>query len=358
MLKRIQCECGAEITANTWSGHLKSKSCSLSQDRKKSIVEILRLKTNHKFAWLVSQGLDAVKDAHWFYSVIDGSKKLDDWTFKAPRPIGSIPPRILKRFSAERTGSLNPMVKFNTRDYDVQELRSFAKMTLKSIQDCNGSFRELLFALEQNYPNFRYQFADIKTQSKIKTRGFNRENVILSHLLEIGIEDLIKISHKMRGTSISKGQRASEKFIRSASMHAAKMISSLRTSRPQKILYNMILSVDSNASIEEIFNFNGAYKAFDIYSPAINSVIEMHGRVFHDLSKSKGKLIPLTESNVKNDALKKMLAESNGMKYMVFWDDECHTWQKRIKNIYKAEPISYVEAKNKVDEADRKDASI
>lgn len=358
MLKRIKCECGVEITPNTWAAHLRGKHCNLSKSRKQTILQILKLKTAHKVAWPVSQGLDAIKDEHWFYSVIDGSKKLEDWTFKAPRPTGSIPPSMLKRFAIERTGSANPTVRANTRNYNVEELKSFAKMTLKSLQDGSCSFRELLLALEDQYPNFRYQFADIKIQNKIKTRGFNRENVILSHLLDIEIETLIKISHKMRGASISKGQLSSEKFLQSASMHAAKLISSLRVSRPQRILYNMILSVDSKASLEKPFRFDGVHKAFDVYSPAINAVIEMHGRVFHDPSKSKGKLIALAESNVKNDALKKALAESNGMKYLVFWDDECHLWQDRIKEIYNAESISYAKAKNKVDEADRKDAGL
>lgn len=357
MRKHIDCECGKRITSNTWAAHLKSAKCLVLPERKEFLIKILSLNTKHGYAWSLKLGLDATKDYKWFYSVIDGSSNLDDWTFSRPRKIGSIPPSILKRFSKERSGSNNPVTKANAKNYNLEEMKEFAKLTFKSIQDRGGSFREIVSILESKYPMFKYQFADINVKNK-KIRGFNKENFILSVLLDIEVNDIIKISHKMRGRSISKGQNASDKFKSSASKHAANLMSSLRVSKPQRILYNMIKSIDPKATLEKPIHHNGVHKAYDIHSPAINALIEMHGRVFHDPAKASGKLIQIAEANVKNDAIKKTIAESLNIQYIVFWDDECNTWQSSIKRLYKLEPISYVEAKNKVDETDRKDACL
>lgn len=358
MLKRIACECGRSITSNTWSSHLKSKTCGLDPARKDQILYILSLKTKHRIAWLIEDAEDAKSNEQWFYSVIDGSTSLSDWAFDSPRLPGHLTPSVLRKFSIERKGSNNPMVKAHTTNYDIEEIKVFAKMMLKSIQDNDQPFRQIIAAINDQYPQCQYQLTDIRASISSKRRGHNKENAMLSYLLDIDIGTLIKMSHKMRGRSISKGQLSSDKFMKFASEHGAKLTSSLRVSRPQRILYNMILSVDSKASIEKHFVFDGCHKSYDIYSPAINAVIEMHGRVFHDLAKSKGKLLPMTQRNIKNDELKKMLAQSNGMQYLVFWDDEFHTWQDRIKEIYNKESISYADAKDKVDEANRKDACL
>ena len=357
MRKHINCECGKRITSNTWAIHLKSARCSVSPERKEFLINILSLNTKHGYAWSLKLGLDATKDYKWFYSVIDGSSNLDDWTFSRPRKIGSIPPSTLKRFSKERSGSNNPVTKVHAKNHDLEEMKEFAKLTFKSIQDRGGSFREMISILESKYPMFKYQFADTKVSPK-RARGFNKENHILAILLDMEVKEIIKISHKMRGASISKGQNASEKFKNLASQHAASLMSSLRISKPQRILYNMIKSVDPKATLEKPIRYNDVHKAYDIHSPAINALIEMHGRVFHDPSKAKGKLVEIAVANVKNDALKKTIAESIDMKYIVFWDDECQAWQDSIKMLYNLEPISYAEAKNKVDAASGKDAGL
>jgi hypothetical protein len=345
--KYISCECGKLITPNTWTVHLKGSKCKVPLERKEFLMKILSLKTKHRYAWSIKLGLNATSNSKWFYSIIEGTSNLEDWTFSSPRKVGSLPPCVLKRFSQERSGINNPMVRSNIKNYNIEDIKEFAKLTFKHIQDHDDCFRKIISILESEYPMFKYEFSDLKISNK-KTRGFNKENYILSLLLDIDVDEIIKISHKMRGKSISKGQNASEKFKRSASEHAASLTSSIRISKPQIILYNMIKSVDPEAILEKIIYNNGFYKAYDIYSPAINALIEMHGRVFHDPTKATGKLIPIAEKNFKNDELKKSIAKHNNMKYIVFWDDEFNSWQETIKILYNLESISYVEAKNKV----------
>ena len=120
----------------------------------------------------------------------------------------------------------------------------------------------------------------------------------------------------------------------------------------------MILSVDPKAVLEKPWKFGNRYKAFDIYSSRIKSVIEMHGRIFHDISKAPLSMIKMVKTNVENDALKRKLVEDLGVGYIEFWDDETDLWFNKIHDLYGEEPCSYETAKNKIDEADRHKSSL
>lgn len=73
--------------------------------------------------------------------------------------------------------------------------------------------------------------------------------------------------------------------------------------RPHMRLYDRIKAHDSSAVIEYAVNIDGTYKRYDIYSPKINALIEMHGRVFHDLT--------MTKSGLRNIVTKKSNKRSN-----------------------------------------------
>jgi hypothetical protein len=208
--------------------------------------------------------------------------------------------------------------------------------------------------IEERFPDFMYGFADLNSGSR---RGFNAENTVLSHLTSIPVKSLIKMSHKQRGKHISKGQLASEKFKSFASKHAASLVSSLRVSKPQRILFEMFKSVDPHTKMEFGIATTRGYKSFDFMVPSLNAVIEMHGRVFHDINKSPNGLKTLCKGNVQNDEFKKDVAIASGYNYFVFWDDETHTWFNTIRTITSEEPISYADAKDKVNEEDRRNAS-
>ena len=88
------------------------------------------------------------------------------------------------------------------------------------------------------------------------------------------------------------------------------------------------------------------YRSFDIYSPAANAAVEMHGRVWHDPEKTKPGIREIAQRNVVNDKLKQSIAERCGHRYVVFWDDECDQWFDAIRQMYGLEPITYEHAKN------------
>jgi len=360
MRKRIRCECGAEFAVNTWSQHVSSiKKCTLSKHRKEFILMILSLKSQNRSAWRISQGIEAIADSNWFYSVIYGDTLLSDWSFDSPRIVGAITPLSRKKMSRLRTGSSNPAIRNIIPNYSITELSDLTKQSFHIIEKCNKqNLRDIMKIIESNYPRFKLMFSDRKYITRDKKRGYNKDNFILADLLNIDIDELLVLSKKFRGRAISKGQKASSKFLLFASRQGASLSSKWRISKPQKILFEMIKSVDSLACIEKSVNYKGKYKVFDIFSPKINAVIEMHGRVFHDPYRTKDSLTKIAIKNNQNDLLKESIANSLGMKYLVFWDDEIENWFLEITKIYGVEPIPYENAKNKVDGISREDAGL
>jgi hypothetical protein len=96
----------------------------------------------------------------------------------------------------------------------------------------------------------------------------------------------------------------------------------------------MIQEFDPDASIEK--RFTGPTKSFsyDVFSPRINALIEMHGRVWHDLNATPPKLAKMVEKNVENDRLKEALAKAMKLRYEVFWDDQQDSWSEKLEELY------------------------
>ena len=112
------------------------------------------------------------------------------------------------------------------------------------------------------------------------------------------------------------------------------MTSQWRVTKPHRRLYEMVLQYDPTAILEYRIQINNRWKSFDVYSPKLNILIEMHGRIWHDLSSSTPGVKDICYKNIENDKIKKDFANSNGFGYEVFWDDEEANWPERLKNIY------------------------
>lgn len=332
MKKRLICPCGANVTANTYKQHL-SLSCNGDIEWKGNALNIASLKTKHARAWKISDGVDAIQSSSWWLDVIFGISKLDDWTFIAPRKIGENTSAAYLKSSMDRKGTNNPAVKSRNKNYDIKELKLFAKILWnKFLEDEMIVFGSIYDDLSNKYPDFSYQFANLIPDATI--RGYNKQKTIIAHLVGVTLKRATKEANKRRGAFISVGQRNSEKFIKMASEHGAKMVSSIRVSKPQIRLFNIIKKYDADAVMEYIVEYNNKYRSYDIYSPKLNSLIEMHGRVWHELGSKNVKMNSLVSKNIKNDELKKIIAKEKQLDLIVFWDDEDSTWEERVKSLY------------------------
>jgi len=138
----------------------------------------------------------------------------------------------------------------------------------------------------------------------------------------------------IRGRKISRGQKNSEKFIQHASRIGSELLSSRRVTKPHLKLFNLVKQYDENASIEYKLKIGNRHRSYDIYSPRINALIEMHGRTWHDMKKSSKKLDKIRKYNIKNDEMKQKFAITSGYAYYIFWDDEDGVWADTIRSIY------------------------
>lgn len=62
----------------------------------------------------------------------------------------------------------------------------------------------------------------------------------------------------------------------------------------------------------------------------------MHGRVWHDVNKTRPKLLELVKKNTINDSYKEVLAKENGYRHLIFWDDEQETWLETVRKLYES----------------------
>jgi G:T-mismatch repair DNA endonuclease (very short patch repair protein) len=192
-------------------------------------------------------------------------------------------------------------------------------------------FRDIYKNLNRTFPDFMYQFCEINAKTPEK-RGHNQQNAVIAYLLDLPIEDIIAMNIKRRGLFISKGQKASPKCIENASKMGSQMLSKWRVTKPQKALFEMVKKYDKKAVMEYRVKCFDRYRSFDIYSPRINTLIEMHGRVWHDHTKEK--LRELVTKNIKNDEFKKKIAEEIGKALVVFWDDQQEAWEETLRRVY------------------------
>lgn len=333
--QRIICPCGANVTGNTYKRHISSKYCTVSD--KETVLTVLKLKTKHTRAWLKAEGADAVNSINWYMSVIEGHSSLDEWSFVSPRPSGQVTPAQCKRMSTDRIGSRNPSVKSKKFDFSKQDVLDFIAILMEEfIANSSLCFGDLKKITDNKFPNFMYLFVDEKLT-------FRKLLLRYSSITEYELNQLIPTR---RGLRISIGQLASPTCRQKAAQTASKLFSKWRISFPHRVLYAMVKSIDPAAKME----FPIESKAYDIYSPLINVVIEMHGDFWHSISPKTGSMLPLIEKNIKNDEYKKSLAIINNFGYFVFWQSGWPDWPQKLRSLYGTDSINIQEAENQVNQ--------
>lgn len=343
--KRFYCKCGSSVTPNTLKVHLRF-ACSLELEEKNRLIGILDIKTKHQGAWLVSLGKEARLDYLWHESVWNGNSKVNDWRFDSPRVLGANPPSVTLRLSKGRLGACNPSITSKTFNYSktdlIKTIRKEISIFIKS--DSILSIKDTILKIEYAHPFFAYMLAE-------DLPGVNIRKKIFMLALNIGSEKIVEIFSKKRGIAISKGLRASPHAMEMASLMASKL-GGRRITIPHKILYVMVKSLDCEASFEFGIKDGKRSKSYDVYSPKKNILIEMHGRVWHDINhaaNSSKNMLEKVNRNIKNDIVKKKLAKNRGFRFKVFWDDKLHLWGKALEKIYGKCPIAVKDAKDKID---------
>lgn len=331
MKYRFFCQCGADMVSNVWLSHLKSKNkCTAKQDFKDRALHIIQIKKEKRFAWKKSLAEEATADRKWFLSVIFGETTLDDWSFDPLRVLNQIRPSTIKRYSIERRGSNNPAMRVLNFSYDVEEMKKYARVLYEDDMQIGDIHKKL----KEKYHHYRVIFANLEVPEP-EIRGHNKNNYILSQILNVSLDEIIHQNCLRRGKKISIGQKSSEKFRLIASKHAANMVSSpRRVTKPQINLYERVIKVLPDATLERCAFHNCKFMSFDIFSESSGIAIEMHGRVFHDPNKSKPQLKEILERNLASEENKKDYCKKNNIMYFVFWDDEMEQWDAQIMEMY------------------------
>jgi hypothetical protein len=316
--------------------HVQGKNCASDQEWKNKCIEIMKIKSTRKVAWLKSLGTEAIADSEWYISVLSGDTDLDSWSFSNPRLIGVQTSGGRGRLSKKRTGTNNPCTrkKILRCSFSKEEVREFAVNLLESLLDTplKSLSIPLWKGIDEQFPDFACLFADIKVERD--GRGFNKKNFVIADILGITVEKWQEIMIKRRGEIISNSQMKNLSFRSWSSGHAASLTSSWKISKTQLRLYSMVLAFDPEASMEKKININGTWRSYDIWSPLLGAVIEMHGRVWHDPKNTKQGIAHICSSNFVNDEIKKNAALASGFQYLVFWDDQEPDWKEQLREAY------------------------
>lgn len=353
-LNFIKCECENQISIRSLARHLKSRRFEHSKRYKDHCLNLIDLFRINKYAWLISEGLEAKLDESWCFKILDGIHKLEDFSFASPRPKGRMTPTGSKKLSTDRVGKGNPSL-INKPVYDVATIKKIAIQTFKDLSADPAKFKKLDDFLDKQFPDYRYSFVEMRFKHG-EQRGHNRRNLILSFLIDKSVEWIIKNKAIDRGKFISMGQLKSPNLIKMA--NAGRKALKSHVSLAHNVLFNMILSVDSKSVKEKQIDCGSTWKSYDIFSPKLNLLIEMHGHVWHDLNKCTSKLIPLVEKNIENDKIKISLAEKNGYNLEIFWDDQTDKWGEQIEKIYEKKSKSYEQALREETDKKRKCGSV
>jgi hypothetical protein len=333
MRRKIKCPCNREVTTNTFKNHIKSSNCDLSQETKDKLVFVLDTKTQNTYGWEKSLGAEAVGNTDWFISVIEGKTTLDDWSFSPVRKLGQVRPSTANKMSQDRKGTSNPANKSMQFLFTKEEIFEFGRQVFEEV--CTNEELDFSFVVNQinlKFPNYSYLISDEYHLAKQEYGG--KYATIIGLCTHLPPSDVKTLLTKRRGKKISIGQRSSEKCIAKASEMASKLCSTWRVSIPHKKLYGMVLEYDNEAKIEYRIKSPAKTFSFDIYSPRIAGLIEMHGRVWHDINVTPETLKPMVLKNLANDEVKKSLAKAVGMSYIVFWDDQQHQWADALRELY------------------------
>lgn len=323
--QRINCKCGKEITPNTFSNHLKSRRCSLSNEEKIPLFDLIQFSRKHPRGWLKKEGENALGTHDWFVSVYNKETAIDDWVFESPREPNVVTSKTREKYKTDRIGLGNPAVK-KAPKYDTEELKTFAKTQIQLIGTQYNSIPAAVAAIEAKYPKFQYMMTEV-----FEYRAHNSS--IVAWALDMPLEKAKEWAIKKRGVQISKGQKSSPAFLEMASRMAANMCK-WRVTQPHLELFNRWQKEDPDAEMEfKVKHFFRTY-SYDIYSPKYNLLIEMHGHFWHrpapDTLKSV-KVLGMISRNLKNDVQKEKIALDQGYNFLVFWDDQKDKWESQIE---------------------------
>jgi G:T-mismatch repair DNA endonuclease (very short patch repair protein) len=202
-------------------------------------------------------------------------------------------------------------------------------MWQKDIFYCTG-IGNFANKLSEKIPLWQWSLIDKYPHTTYSQRIYK----LIEDSLQISYSNIKEWTAKAKGRQISKGQNnpVTKKRLSDA---ATLLLQNKRKSKPHLALYSLVLEFDPNAVMEFRISFSAGNKFFDIFSPKLEACLEMHGRVWHDPSKSPKTLLPRCLKNVQNDAVKQKLAEEHGYKYLVFWDDESDSWRTTLEHYFK-----------------------
>lgn len=346
-VNKVTCECGRQISLRVLTRHVQSAVKSHSDRYVKHAIETVSLHRKYRSGWLKKEGENAIAQ-NWLPSVLRNETNLSDWVFQSPRKRGLCTPIFYENSSRHRIGKGNPAIK-NKPMYKVEELANTAQAIWKTLEKSGARLPELRKALEKSYPLWSYSLSGMFGQTS-QFRGDNLPNKKLAYLLEITVKELISIAAKDRGKAIKIAQArpaTKRKMLRSLQKPIKNQTARGYVSRAHLELFYMIQSVDPDSRIEKQMKFKSTWKSYDIFSPKINALIEMHGRVWHDPQQTKPKIKHLAQQNSLNDKEKEDFAKKMGYNYIVFWDDMKDTWEQRIEQLYGKRPEAFEKIKNK-----------
>jgi len=339
----IKCECGKNVSLRALLRHLNSDIPNHTDVFVAKCTKYIEWQRIDKFAWKISDGENGIGMSNWCALVLNNEIDIKELSFESPRPKGQNPPKKYKEMSENRKGKGNPSVK-DKPIYDIIKMKSFAIEEFKKLETDYSKFKKLESILRNNFPDYGFSFVEMFNNNDSK-RGHNRANSILSYLIDRPIEWIIKEKALDRGKLISIGQLKSPNLSKMQNAGKETLRKFGRTTLPHKVLFNMVLSLDENAIKEKQIDYEKTWKSYDIFSPSLNILIEMHGRLWHtDKHIEKPSLTNILTHNLKNDKIKEKLAKDLGYKLIVFWDDECYMWAKQLKDTYGKEPKSYEQA--------------
>lgn len=328
--RRVRCACGKTVTKNTLKEHIQNSKCTLDPSRKSFFIKILNIKTKHEYAWRKADGENAVMDKSWFMDVINGHSNLSDWSMSPPRAKGVPTPKTRARMSIQRAGVNNPLARTKPK-YDIQQIKIFAEPLKTAFFSLNMSGKDILKQIEVKYPYFKYNFSiDAPTTG----RGRNKDNYLLARLFDVDVDLIIKTKQLYRGRFISSGLLGNENFRSESRDRALRALKTRLPTKPHAMLYKKVLNYDHNAIIE----YKVGNHSYDIYSPKINCLIEMHGHVWHaygSASHKNPKMMAKVKRNIYNDNIKYHNAIENKYQIAYFWDNCQEIWEAKLAELFK-----------------------
>ena len=157
----------------------------MRKEDKEETLHVLQILKEHPWAWRVNEKEDAHRDPYWWHSVLTNDSSLSEWSFVAPRSPGVMRESSAKRMGAQRSGINNPGCKNKIVYYEEDTIKEKAKILYYS----GLKIGKIKKVLNQEFPNYSYMFADIKTYDF--GRGHNKKNYLLAHLLGKDVSNFI-----------------------------------------------------------------------------------------------------------------------------------------------------------------------